>query len=139
MGFFSSFLSAYNGQQDPLEVYKDIEEDDVIVSHPNYRRRGLENTDSHYGWYTCVKCHKSFRKGDMDIDHIIPKSQGGNNSRYNLQCICKHCNRSKQDDMSETERDLRRRKRELDEQDKADRAFLREVSRRARREKKGRK
>lgn len=52
--------------------------------------------DNNNGWYKCKKCGRSFRKGDMDIDHIIPQKFGGSDSEYNLQCICKHCNRSKQ-------------------------------------------
>lgn len=42
----------------------------------------------------------------MDIDHIIPQSYGGSDFEYNLQCICKHCNRSKQDSLDETAGDL---------------------------------
>lgn len=114
MGFFSSF-------KDVIDVYNS--EDDR-----NYRDRGFENTSSNHGWYKCVKCGKSYRKGDMDIDHILPQSLGGDCSRENLQCICKHCNRSKQADTSETAKDLKRRKRELKEQDKEDIKFLKQVN-----------
>ena len=39
----------------------------------------------------------------MDIDHIIPqKKYGGSDRETNLQCICKHCNRSKQASMKDT-------------------------------------
>ena len=62
--------------------------------------------DNNNGWYTCQKCGRKFRKGDMDIDHIIPQKFGGSSSEWNLQCICKHCNRSKQASMSDTPRDL---------------------------------
>lgn len=48
--------------------------------------------------YTCVFCGKSFRKGD--IEYILPQSCGGSDDNDNLQCMCKHCNRSKRDDMS---------------------------------------
>lgn len=115
MGFFSG-LSKGLGYS-AVDAYND--EDDH-----NYRSRGLENTESNHGWYRCVKCGNSFRKGDMDIDHIIPKSLGGGNTRDNLQCICKHCNRSKQADTTDTARDLARRQRELREQDKADKEFI---------------
>ena len=39
------------------------------------------------------------RKGDIDIDHIIPQSYGGGHGADNLQCMCKHCNRSKKDSL----------------------------------------
>lgn len=118
MGFWDSFAKTVG--YSAIDAYND--EDDS-----NYRQRGFENTQSNHGWYKCIKCGKSYRKGDMDIDHIVPKSLGGGNTRDNLQCICKHCNRSKQADTSETQKDLARRKKELREQDKADRAFLKEA------------
>ena len=115
MGFLDGFKAGLG--YDAVDIYNGEDNGD-------YRKRGFENADSNYGWYKCVKCGKSFRKDDMDIDHIFPKSLGGDNSRENLQCICRHCNRSKQADTSDTAMDLKRRKRELREQDKADREFL---------------
>lgn len=64
-----------------------------------YRDKWFDNNDSNNGWYTCVRCSKKLRKGDVDIDHIIPKSYGGNDSINNLQCMCKSCNRSKRDNV----------------------------------------
>lgn len=64
-----------------------------------YRDRWFENNDSNYGWYTCVRCGKKLRKGDVDIDHIIPQSYGGSHNINNLQCMCRTCNRSKRDDL----------------------------------------
>lgn len=122
MGFLDGFMRG-SGSKQVLNMYKEDEEE-----NENYREKGLANTNSNYGWYKCVKCGKSFRKGDMDIDHIVPKSKGGSNSRENLQCICKHCNRSKQADMSETNSDLRRRRTELRQQDKDDLAMLKNVN-----------
>ncbi len=61
----------------------------------NYRQIWFDNNKSNYGWYTCVRCGKKLRKGDVDIDHIIPQSLGGKDNRNNLQCMCRHCNRSK--------------------------------------------
>lgn len=88
-----------------------------------YRTKYFDRNDAYdnnNGWYRCVKCGRSFRKGDMDIDHILPKKFGGGNAEVNLQCICKHCNRSKQASLHETPKDLMRSakrivKRELDE------------------------
>lgn len=64
-----------------------------------YREKWFDNNKSNYGWYTCVKCNGKFRKGDVDIDHIIPQSYGGGHNLNNLQCMCKHCNRSKGNDI----------------------------------------
>lgn len=64
-----------------------------------YREKWFENNDSNYGWYTCVRCGKKLRKGDVDIDHIIPQSYGGSHNINNLQCMCRTCNRSKRDDV----------------------------------------
>lgn len=62
----------------------------------NYREKYFSANPSDHGWYTCAKCGKKMRKADADVDHIIPKKHGGSDALYNLQCLCKHCNRSKQ-------------------------------------------
>ena len=53
--------------------------------------------------YMCVKCHKLFPKSEIDIDHRIPKRDGGTDQLSNLQPMCKHCNRSKRDRQSSAE------------------------------------
>lgn len=50
---------------------------------------------SDHGWYTCARCGRKLRKGDADIDHILPQHYGGEDNIDNLQCMCRHCNRSK--------------------------------------------
>lgn len=65
-----------------------------------YRDSWFENNSSNYGWYTCVRCGKKLRKGDVDIDHIIPQHRGGRDNIDNLQCMCRHCNRSKKDEVN---------------------------------------
>ena len=71
-----------------------------------YRDTYFSKNPSNHGWYTCVRCGRKLRKGDADIDHIIPQSYGGSDGEFNLQCMCKHCNRSKRDDISNTIPDL---------------------------------
>lgn len=75
---------------------------------PNYRDKYFDNNASNHGWYTCVRCGKKLRKGDVDIDHIIPQSYGGGDGLNNLQCMCKHCNRSKGNDLGNTVQDYTR-------------------------------
>lgn len=68
----------------------------------NYRQAWCDENKSNHGWYTCAKCGKKLRKGDADIDHILPQKYGGSDNLRNLQCLCKHCNRSKQADLRDT-------------------------------------
>ena len=71
-----------------------------------YREDWFANNESNHGWYTCSKCKKKFRKADIDIDHIVPQKYGGSDDLWNLQCLCKHCNRSKQASLKDTAPDL---------------------------------
>ena len=74
-----------------------------------YREDYFEHNKSNHGWYTCVRCGGKFRKSEIDVDHIIPQKYGGSDHLNNLQCMCKHCNRSKQDDVGlDTVKDLSR-------------------------------
>lgn len=72
----------------------------------SYRDEWFKHNESNHGWYTCAKCGKKIRKADADIDHIIPQKYGGSDKLFNLQCLCKHCNRSKQASMKDTVPDL---------------------------------
>lgn len=74
----------------------------------NYRDKYFEANPSNHGWYTCVRCGRKLRRGDADIDHILPQSYGGGDGLDNLQCLCKHCNRSKQDSLRDTLSDYAR-------------------------------
>lgn len=72
-----------------------------IVHNPGVRIRGRKGF-----WYRCAHCGKwCGRAGGekagikdyelMEVDHIRPWSKGGSDSLYNLQPLCKPCNRSK--------------------------------------------
>ena len=71
-----------------------------------YRENWFAENKSDHGWYTCAKCGKKIRKADVDIDHIVPQKYKGWDHPSNLQCLCKHCNRSKQASMEDTIPDL---------------------------------
>ena len=73
-----------------------------------YRDKHFEENKSNHGWYKCKRCGKSFRKEDIDVDHIIPQKYGGPDNSFNLQGLCKHCNRSKQAALKDVPGDLAR-------------------------------
>lgn len=75
--------------------------ENFIRKNPGVRLRG-------YGgmWYRCASCGKwcgrpgserAYIRDDMkmEVDHIRPWSMGGTDAVWNLQAMCKPCNRSK--------------------------------------------
>ena len=44
---------------------------------------------------TCAYCGLKFMQKDLTVEHIIPRSQGGNNSWHNLITACATCNNKK--------------------------------------------
>ena len=74
---------------------------DFIRAHKGKRRTGKKGW-----WYRCACCGRwCARPGNdnvtipdtqkMEVDHIRPWSMGGSDAIYNLQPMCKPCNRSK--------------------------------------------
>ncbi|MBU4484814.1 HNH endonuclease [bacterium] len=45
--------------------------------------------------HTCQYCGKLFKKNLLNIDHVIPRSQGGLSTWDNVVCSCHPCNRKK--------------------------------------------
>jgi 5-methylcytosine-specific restriction enzyme A len=45
--------------------------------------------------YKCVFCGRNSKQIQLEIDHIIPFSEGGSNKIKNLQTLCIDCNRGK--------------------------------------------
>ncbi len=47
--------------------------------------------------HTCQYCHVRFGASDLTLDHVMPRSRGGNNSWENLVACCRRCNNRKGD------------------------------------------
>ena len=45
--------------------------------------------------YVCAYCAQLFRAEQLDMEHIVPKSRGGEDSWMNLVAACKACNNRK--------------------------------------------
>ena len=44
---------------------------------------------------TCQYCGRRFARADLNLDHVIPRSQGGCSTWENVVCSCLDCNRKK--------------------------------------------
>lgn len=45
--------------------------------------------------YLCAHCGLVWRKSHDQIDHIVPREQGGSNDEANLQPLCDPCHKAK--------------------------------------------
>jgi 5-methylcytosine-specific restriction endonuclease McrA len=44
---------------------------------------------------TCQYCGKKYARGELNLDHVVPRSQGGLSRWENVVCSCHICNRRK--------------------------------------------
>ena len=44
---------------------------------------------------TCQYCGSQFRRSELNLDHVVPRSQGGASRWENVVCSCHVCNRRK--------------------------------------------
>jgi 5-methylcytosine-specific restriction endonuclease McrA len=45
--------------------------------------------------FTCQYCNKSFQRAKLNLDHVLPRSQGGKTTWENVVCSCIKCNLAK--------------------------------------------
>lgn len=65
--------------------------DRVPTKEVKFNRRNVFERDD----YTCQYCGNSFREDDLNLDHVIPRDQGGRTSWENIVTSCKRCNTRK--------------------------------------------
>lgn len=53
--------------------------------------------------FKCVFCGRSAKDGvKLEVDHILPRSLGGNNHMDNYQTLCRDCNLGKSNNMEDS-------------------------------------
>jgi len=65
--------------------------DSIPAQHVPFSRKNIYKRDN----YTCQYCGKKFRPEDLTIDHVIPKSKGGETTWENCVLACLWCNMKK--------------------------------------------
>ncbi|PSQ41917.1 HNH endonuclease [Halobacteriales archaeon SW_7_68_16] len=87
-------------------TYADHTSDEYPPDWQNRRRRVLDRDE-----YTCQGCGvRGTRVDDVrfDVDHVVPKSDGGSHALGNLQTLCPSCHAEKHAGNSKLERRARR-------------------------------
>lgn len=59
--------------------------------HVRFSRFNIFSRDNN----TCQYCGEKFARHDLNLDHVVPRSQGGTSRWENIVCSCLPCNRRK--------------------------------------------
>jgi len=85
-GLFSDFVHRHD-----IPVRTDIEITDIV--DVKNKKRVKEKLGKQYG-KVCNACGMSHYE-NLEIDHVVPKSKGGQDTYSNYQLLCGNCNRTK--------------------------------------------
>tara|TARA_R100001510_G_scaffold56437_1_gene62020 strand:- start:637 stop:1143 length:507 start_codon:yes stop_codon:yes gene_type:complete len=72
----------------------------VLKNVVRFISHGMKPSRSNVIWRdnnTCQYCRDKHNSCDLTIDHIMPRSRGGQNTWTNLVACCKKCNQKKRD------------------------------------------
>lgn len=65
--------------------------DRVPRRHVRFSRLNIFSRDKN----TCQYCGRAFPRAELNLDHVIPRAQGGISTWENVVCSCLACNRRK--------------------------------------------
>ena len=65
--------------------------DRVPKRHVRFSRINIYARDSN----TCQYCGEGKLRSDLNLDHVVPRTQGGRSTWENVVCCCRECNRRK--------------------------------------------
>ena len=88
-----SFIQAVKQRLRVPEVIALLDYDQLPSSLVTFNRRNIFKRDH----YTCQYCGVQPGSGELTIDHIVPRSQGGVSSWENCVLACVECNKRKAD------------------------------------------
>jgi 5-methylcytosine-specific restriction endonuclease McrA len=102
---YKGFSLVFSGRARVVEDYSHqacalLKFPSVIVLNSYIRKRGITTAPSRKTVffrdnYECQYCNKIFFKHRLTLDHVIPKSRGGQKSWNNLVACCVACNQKK--------------------------------------------
>ena len=72
----------------------------VLRNYVQKKRITMSPTRKNIYWrdkYTCQYCAGQSKHNELSLDHVIPKSRGGNRGWLNLVACCHRCNQKKGD------------------------------------------
>ncbi len=65
--------------------------DRVPRRHVRFSRTNIYTRDRN----TCQYCGRRYARSQLNLDHVVPRSQGGRSTWENVVCSCVECNRRK--------------------------------------------
>lgn len=85
----------YGDEKYVYRKFKSIEEIDEDVVVYNFETESNSYIANGLAVHNCMYCGERFRPQELTLDHVIPRSRGGNNSWDNLVACCKKDNHRK--------------------------------------------
>ena len=99
------FSMVYSGRAQPVENYTHgpcarflFPSVIVLKKYIQKRRVSMSPTRKNIYWrdkYVCQYCSEQFKYKQLSLDHIVPKSRGGDRGWLNLVTCCHGCNQKK--------------------------------------------
>ena len=66
----------------------------IAMTSPGAKRLWRRSIKEHFD-HTCVYCGKTYDLHELTLDHVHPRSQGGQDLTSNVVCSCHKCNQEK--------------------------------------------
>ena len=66
----------------------------ITMTSPEAKRLWRRAIKEHFNC-TCVYCGKNYELHELTLDHVQPRSKGGQDLTTNVVCACQKCNQDK--------------------------------------------